>query len=364
VTTANVWQLRANHQMNSSETPLLSPATPTVRILSSDYFLAGAENIRRTTVVSDAATWVRKLPRGAEIAQAFSLLREREKFDVVLAPGSLSGLLFAAWQRLLPGRRVPTILVDCLWSREAPRWRRFLKRWQMQFCLGAVDLCVVWAEREVRAYAKEFCVDESKFVYVPHHSTLHPHRYKFTVSNGGYIFAGGNGDRDYRTFVEAVRFLKTPCVIACTDDRRLAGIELPPHVRRVRATPEEFRQWLTGAMIVVVPMEGGQLHSGGQQSFLNAMAAGKPVIVTDPEGAGCYIENGVTGLLVPPGNSNQMREALQYLLDHEDRRREMGAKALAAARVFSVENSYDQICQLADELIQPRNEIASLRYSL
>jgi glycosyltransferase involved in cell wall biosynthesis len=344
--------------MNSG-TSGVSSLSPTARILSSELFLAGPENIRRTTVVPEAAAWLRKLPRGAEIALAFSLLREREKFDVVLAPGSLSGLLFAAWQRLLPSRRVPTILVDCLWSREARPWRRFLKRRQMQFCLKGVDSCVVWAEREIKAYAEEFGVNESKFVFVPHHSTLHPHRYKFTISNGGYIFAGGNGDRDYRTFVEAVKGLQTPCILACTDDRRLTGIELPPHVHRVRATSAEFRQWLAGAMIVVVPMEGGHLHSGGQQSFLNGMAAGKPVVVTDPEGAACYIENGVTGLLVQPGNVNQLSEALQYLLDDEDRRREMGRKALAAARAFCVENSYDQICQLADEVVQSRNEITA-----
>jgi glycosyltransferase involved in cell wall biosynthesis len=105
-------------------------------------------------------------------------------------------------------------------------------------------------------------------------------------------------------------------------------------------------------MIVVVPMEGGLLHSGGQQSFLNAMAVGKPVIVTDPDGASSYIEHGVTGLLVPPGDTKQLGEALQYLLEDENRRREMGERALAVAARFSVENAYDNICALADELAE------------
>jgi len=322
------------------------------RILSTDLFLASLENLRRTTVVPELASWVRRIPLGEEFGVALALLRRRKKFDVVIAPGHLPGLLFAALQRLLPGPRVHTILVDCLWYREKRTWRRILKRWQMQFCLKSVDRCAVLAKREIQAYAEEFGVDRSKFVFVPHHTTLHPHRFDFKISNGDYVFAGGNGDRDYHTFVEVMRPLKVPCVIACTDDRRLAGIELPPHVRRVRATPQEFRQWIAGAMIVVVPMEGGLLHSGGQQSFLNAMAVGKPVIVTDPTGASSYIEHGVTGLLVPPGDTKQLGEALQYLLEDENRRREMGDRAFAVAARFSVENSYNIICALADELAE------------
>jgi glycosyltransferase involved in cell wall biosynthesis len=322
------------------------------RILSTDLFLASSENLRRTTVLPELRGWVRRIPRGEEFGVALALLRRRKKFDVVIAPGYLPGLLFAGLQRLLPGPGVHTILVDCLWYREKRTWRRTLKRWQMQFCLKSVDLCVVLAKREIQAYAEEFGVDPSKFVFVPHHTSLHPHRFSFKISSGDYIFAGGNGDRDYHTFVEAIRPLKIPCVIACTDDRRLAGIELPPHVRRVRATAEEFRQWIAGAMIVVVPMEGGQLHSGGQQSFLNAMAVGKPVIVTDPDGASSYIEHKVTGLLVPPGDSKQLGEALRYLLEDENRRRDMGSRALAVAERFSVDNTYNQICLLADEIVE------------
>ena len=94
----------------------------------------------------------------------------------------------------------------------------------MQFCLQAVDLCVVLAKREIQAYSEEFGVEQSKFIFVPHHTSLHPHRYSFTISTGNYIFAGGNGDRDYHTFIDAVRTLNV-CVIACKNDSRLAEID-------------------------------------------------------------------------------------------------------------------------------------------
>jgi glycosyltransferase involved in cell wall biosynthesis len=331
---------------------LLKEPSRRARILSAFKFRASPKNIERTTVVPKPSGWIRGIPRGDQIGLALSLFHQRSKFDVVIVPGHLPGLLFSALQRLLPGRKTHIIFMDCFWYRETSVWRRIFKKWQMQFCLKAVDLCVVLAHREIQAYAEEFGVDQSTFVFVPHHTTLHPHRFKFAISNGDYIFAGGNGDRDYRTFVEAVKTLRTPCVIACTDDQRLAGIDLPRHVRRVRASAEEFRQLLAGAMIVVVPMEGGHLHSGGQQSFLNAMALGKPVVVTDPDGASSYIENGVTGLLVPPGNADQLGEALRYLLEDEKRREEMGANALESGKQFTPEHAYDQICSLADAMFR------------
>jgi len=85
---------------------------------------------------------------------------------------------------------------------------------------------------------------------------------------------------------------------------------------------------------------------------LNAMAVGKPVIVTDPAGASSYIEHGVTGLLVPPGDTKRLAEALRYLLEDENRRRDLGGKALAFAERFSVENAYNSVCALADQLAE------------
>ena len=95
-------------------------------------------------------------------------------------------------------------------------------------------------------------------------------------------------------------------------------------------------------MIVVIPM-GGHLHSGGQQTFLNAMAVGKPVIVTDPVGASSYIEHGITGLLVSLGDKIRLGEALQYLS-----RTTIGGGKWAPGRwhfrKILGSDAYDQIC--------------------
>jgi glycosyltransferase involved in cell wall biosynthesis len=63
-----------------------------------------------------------------------------------------------------------------------------------------------------------------------------------------------------------------------------------------------------------------------------AQAMGLPAVVTDT-GSGTVeaVEDGVTGLVVPPGNSRALGEALRVILTDGARRRSMGAAARARA---------------------------------
>jgi len=88
------------------------------------------------------------------------------------------------------------------------------------------------------------------------------------------------------------------------------------------------------ATVVVVPIQGGLERSAGQQTYLNAMALGKPVVVTDTPGATDYVEDGITGLIVPPGDAEALRGALEWVLDEANREavQTMAARAKDAAR--------------------------------
>ena len=58
--------------------------------------------------------------------------------------------------------------------------------------------------------------------------------------------------------------------------------------------------------------------------LIEAMAAARPVIATDAGAAREIIEDGVQGLLVPPGDAGAMAGAIIYLLTHRDRAAVMG----------------------------------------
>ncbi|MFT0534094.1 glycosyltransferase family 4 protein [Castellaniella hirudinis] len=66
--------------------------------------------------------------------------------------------------------------------------------------------------------------------------------------------------------------------------------------------------------------------------FVEAAAAGLPVIGTDVGGVSEMLQDGVTGLLVPLHDAAALATALQTLVDHPEQRRAMGQAGLRAVR--------------------------------
>jgi phosphatidylinositol alpha-1,6-mannosyltransferase len=66
--------------------------------------------------------------------------------------------------------------------------------------------------------------------------------------------------------------------------------------------------------------------------FLEAMAFGRPLIGASIGGTTDLIEDGVNGLLVPPGNSHRLAETLSRLLRDEPLRRELGRQGAEMVR--------------------------------
>ena len=78
-------------------------------------------------------------------------------------------------------------------------------------------------------------------------------------------------------------------------------------------------------------------------SVMEGMAAGRPVIASHMSGVSEIITNGITGLLVPPGNGEALGDALQCLLsDARLRRRIAGEGAKRVQRQFALPRLLDE----------------------
>ena len=169
-------------------------------------------------------------------------------------------------------------------------------------CLGSVDRLIVWAPAIAERYHECLGVPLEKMVPLHYHHSLTGYQLP-AASKRNYLFSGGDSMRDYPTLIEAVRGLSIPVRIATrsASARRLAcaGPCCPRSNFRGRVPRPAG-----GARLAVFPLRTDTLRTSGQQSYLNAMALAKPVIVTDPRDAPYYIEDGKTGRLVParPGS--------------------------------------------------------------
>lgn len=276
----------------------------------------------------------------------------------VVTDGGASGMVFAALQALVPWGRKPHVLVDCNWYLSTSRWKNWLKGLRLRLAARTGARFAVWASHEVEDYARAYSLAIQSIEYIPFHYTLTD--YSYEVGDDGYIFAGGNYDRDYPTLIEAVRPLGAATWIATTRPEQLAGVEVPPHVRVEGTAPAGFRQAIAAARLVVVPMAGGLLHSGGQQTCLNAMYLGKPTIAVGRRWATDFITDGIDGLVVDYGDAAGLRRAIRWVLDHPDAARRMGERARSRAAWFTTERTMRAVYALVtgDDAVRQQQEAA------
>jgi glycosyltransferase involved in cell wall biosynthesis len=355
---------RASTSSASTPGPLES-SRKLPNILATGPHALPEELLRRTEVLppTEKIWWERVfaalrlsglVQRSRQCRRAWAMFRKSRDFDAVVTDGALLGLTFAVLQRLRRPRRPIHVMYDCYWY--GGNW---LRRAFMRFCLRRVDLCVVWTRVECVRYAKTYGLTVDKFAFVKHHHTLN--RYQFDVGDDGYIFTGGNSDRDYTLFLDAVRELSIPCILATNLPQLLSGLQIPTHVRVISASPAEFRQLMARARVVVVSMQANLLRTGGQQTFLNAMHMTKPVILTDPQGGSDYIEHGRTGLLVPYPDVPALRSAIRSVWENPENARVMGQHGREAALPLTTERCNTEIWNLALGLVASRRHMALMQ---
>lgn len=105
---------------------------------------------------------------------------------------------------------------------------------------------------------------------------------------------------------------------------------------------------LRGSDVFTLPCTWGEAFS---LVVLEALAAGKPAVVTSVGGNTEAIENGRNGLVVPPNDPGALATALVQLHDNPDRRRAMARESVARSAYFSVERWVDETINLYAQLM-------------
>jgi glycosyltransferase involved in cell wall biosynthesis len=300
---------------------------------------------------TDPPRWLIRLvgsARAHDLCGALAAIRiflRRKHFSGVVTDGGASGQLFAMLQSLFPWGRRRHVMVDCNWYRSVSPLGHWLKSMRLRLAARSVERFVVWASHEVQDYAEAFGLPIEKLEYVPFHTTLTD--YSYQIRDDGYLFAGGNYDRDYALLIEAVRDLNIPTWIATTRAEQLARLNIPAHVRVEGTSVAGFRQAMAAARLVVVPMAAGLLHSGGQQTALNAMSMGKPTICVGLKWARDFITDGENGLLVEYGDVPGLSRAIRWVIEHPEAAQRMGQRAAQRAAWFTTERTMRHVFALA-----------------
>jgi glycosyltransferase involved in cell wall biosynthesis len=173
------------------------------------------------------------------------------------------------------------------------------------------------------------------------------------AGDSGRVFAGGNSLRDYDPLIEAAGSLPAPVDIATSTLSAEQHRRLPANVV-ARVWPQrEYDELLLNAAVVVVPLQSREDRSSGQTTYVNAMARGKALVITDSPGVRDYIEHGRTGLIVPPGDPDALAASIRRLLDDPAERRQMGQRAREyALSQLTLSHYARRLLAVADEAVR------------
>lgn len=170
----------------------------------------------------------------------------------------------------------------------------------------------------------------------------------------GVVVSNLHGYKGYDVLVDAIATMGAgaPTVRLCGEGpvrdeiRALALQRNVEHLLEFVTAPANVREELQRAQFAVHPSR----TEGLSNAILEEMAAGSPVVASSVGGNPSLIDDGITGFLVPPDDSDALAQALDAIVGNPDLRRDMGNRARAKAEKFSWANCIDNHISLYSEL--------------
>lgn len=254
-------------------------------------------------------------------------LLQKRSHQLVFTMSERAGIPFAFLQQFYPDKK-PLVAMFTSWS-----WRQEKAITSLDL-FSAMDLIIVKCRAMHRNFLKLKAPPERIRVIpfgIDHHF-FSPVK-EVDQLNNFVLTTGEIRTRDYATLFKAVAELPIKVFAAASGSwyarEKNTNLEIPKPVNVVlshRLSPAELRAAYAQSSFVVVPLYDAP-HSAGATTVLEAMAMGRAVIVSRSSGILDYVIDGQTGILVSPGNVEEMREVIAHLLSHPEEAQRLGQNA-------------------------------------
>jgi len=312
---------------------------------------------------------------GASVAQAWLAFRQRRHFRAILTDGEHIGIPLALLLKLARCR-VPLVTIG---HRLTPAKKRLFFRWLRVH--SHIARIALHSRRQYELAVDELGIPAERLAFVPYQVDTAFWRPR-VIPEERLICSAGLEFRDYPTLLKAVDGLNVRVVIGAASHwskrhNTASGAALPASVEVASFDYFALRDLYARAAVVVVPLDDVDFQAG-VTTILEAMAMGKPVIVTHTAGQTDVVEDrrvstrgqfalarpasllrefarladvqmDPTGFYVPPGDPMALRRAIAFLLDHPDERVRLGAAGRRTVeRLMTVDHFAERIGKLVD----------------
>ena len=313
----------------------------------------GADLADYATVEADTHPMVRAaMMAGRDPAlAAYGYLRSRN-YDVLFSNSESISIPLAALLKTMGRRRPAHVLIGHRMS--AGKKKPFFKLLHPQ-----MDAIFLYAEAQRDFSERELGIPSGKLHLISFHADTRFFHPMPDVPIEHRIASAGLELRDYPTLIEAVRGMDIDVKLAAASPwskrrNETENRELPPNVSARGYGYRELRDLYASSRFIVVPLYETDFQAG-VTTILEAMAMGKAVIASKTRGQRDVIEDGVTGIYVPPGDPAAMRRAINDLLASPERAATIGANARKAVEArMSLTLWADRIAQVIRDTARAR----------
>ena len=291
------------------------------------------------------------------ISQGLKVITVLKKYDIIIT-STATGLLLAFLRFFVPWKK--PYLFQIRWQIVASMKSSkslFDKIWA-QIIRMNVDNIICVSSIQIDLFSKALRISRKKVSYIPvgidtdFFSDVH------SESENNIILCIGDADRDDVTLVSAIKNL--PVKLIRVSDR----MEIIENFKRLlhysqfsdlknrflflsAINDNQLRKLYSEAKIVVVVISKDSSQPAGLTALLEAMAMGKPVIITEGFATNDYVLNGKTGIIIKPANPTELRNAIIKLLSNYELRRSIGNMARRQVEAkFNIETNAEKLAYI------------------
>lgn len=294
---------------------------------------------------------IRQRTPASSLVHVVAASRKLDEFDVVFTDGEHLGIPLGLWLKTREPSKPHLMLAHHITTRAKRRVFNLLRPQR------GISRMLLHSRRQVDMVERELGVPSSRVAFVPYFADTNfwsPRE----ASEEAFLVTAGREHRDYASLAEACAGMTERVVVAAGSFHSPRAPWRPP-----ARWPDNFeliqmldrvalRDLYARARVVVVPVIPTDFQAG-VTTLLEAMAMGKPVIVSATDGQRDIVEDGETGVLVPPGDAGALRRAVRRLMDSPDERARLGRNARRAAETrFSLDVYASTLAAHLEELVE------------
>ena len=267
----------------------------------------------------------------------------RNKYDILYAPYAASNTKLLVVLKLLGLFRKPIVILvhhPLFGQPSTSRWKRFL----VKTLIRQYD-SIIFCSKKMRAdltSAYDFDGHYTKKHFFSSHLGVDLHFYKKYVvkiaeKETKFIMSAGNTARDFDVLVRACEKLDVTLKIYCSP-QSFPKSPIPPHIQ-IYSGEFPFQQICkdyNAALFILIPLSDSPSGMFGMTSLLDALAMGKPVIMTRNGNIDIDVGEENAGISLQDNSMEAWTNSISKLLDDIPTLEQMSSNSARLAEKFDI----------------------------